>query len=148
MKSLFTKILSVKLAFLVLFATSSFSVDKHFCCDELVSVSFFGKANDCEKLSKVKDCEDSFKESNNSEKLCSSQDKGCCSDETIIKKSDKSKITTKLKLENEIITFSSLFYYTYINLFKHLEQLVVPFKNYRVPLISKDIHVLNETFLI
>uniref|UniRef100_UPI00404A80EC HYC_CC_PP family protein n=1 Tax=Gelidibacter sp. TaxID=2018083 RepID=UPI00404A80EC len=79
MKSFFTKILSFFLAVFILFSTSSFTVDMHFCCNKLVDMAFFN---------------------------------------------------------------------TYINLFEGLEENVISFKTYRPPLLSTDIIILNETFLI
>lgn len=47
MKLLIRKISSFAMALLVLFSTFSFTIDKHFCGDFLVSVSLVGKANGC-----------------------------------------------------------------------------------------------------
>ena len=44
MKQFTTKIASFSLALAVLFTTSSFAVDAHFCCNRLVDVSIFSKA--------------------------------------------------------------------------------------------------------
>lgn len=47
MKQELTKISSVVLAFLVLFSTFSFTVEKHFCGDFLIDVSFIGNVETC-----------------------------------------------------------------------------------------------------
>ena len=61
MKQRFSNIASFSLALLVLFSTFSFKVEKHFCGDFLIDVSFVGDADDCgmhaEKASnKKKNC--------------------------------------------------------------------------------------------
>ena len=47
MKKLFSKITAVLLALLVLLSTFSFTVEKHYCGDFLVDVSFTGEAEGC-----------------------------------------------------------------------------------------------------
>ena len=47
MKPFLLKIASVFLAFSVLFSTFSFTVEKHFCGEFLVDVSYFGEAKGC-----------------------------------------------------------------------------------------------------
>ncbi|MCV6629248.1 MAG: hypothetical protein OIF50_05250 [Flavobacteriaceae bacterium] len=47
MKSFFRNIAAFSLAFLVVFASSSFSLIKHFCGDEIVSVSIFENIASC-----------------------------------------------------------------------------------------------------
>lgn len=47
MKQFFKSITSLLLAFLVLFSTFSFTVEKHYCGDFLVDVSYTGNAKKC-----------------------------------------------------------------------------------------------------
>ena len=47
MKKLVFKIASISLAFLVLFSTLSFTVEKHYCGDFLVDVAYVGHADGC-----------------------------------------------------------------------------------------------------
>ena len=47
MKKVLHKILSVFLAFTVMFSTLSFSVDKHVCMGEVTDVSYFLEAENC-----------------------------------------------------------------------------------------------------
>lgn len=62
MKSYLLKIASLTLALLVLFSTFSFTVEKHYCGDFLMDVSFTGDADDCgmemETMKKKKCCKD------------------------------------------------------------------------------------------
>ena len=50
--------------------------------------------------------------------------------------------------EIETLVFLNNFVYSYINLFEGLEKNTVSFKAYRPPLLSTDLVILNESFLI
>jgi len=137
-KRFITKIASIFLASVVLFSTASFSVNKHYCCNELVDTSILGSAKTCG----MKDIKTSTK------KCFIEDDDDCCTTKTFIKKGNDNLMTVSLELETESFFFLQSLLYTYINLFEGLQENIVPFKNYTPPLISKDILVLHETFLI
>ena len=69
MKSIFIKITSALLAFLVLFSTLSFTVESHYCGGFLMDISVIGEANDCGM--KV-------------EQTMAAEKINCCKDEVII----------------------------------------------------------------
>ncbi|HAT66566.1 MAG TPA: hypothetical protein DCS66_18560 [Flavobacteriaceae bacterium] len=140
MKSFFSKIISFFLAALILLSTSSFTVDMHFCCNKLVDMSLIGKAKVCaEKVQKKKE----------PTKQCTTlQEKDCCSNQSFVKTGDDTIKKANTKLEAETIIFLNTFFYVYVNLFEGLEKNIVPFKQYRPPLLSKDIQILHETYLI
>ena len=100
-------------------------------------------------IGKAKVCKDKVQKKDSITKQCSSiQEKDCCSNQTLIKKGDDTLKKANNEFQSEIIVFLNLFFYAYINLFEGLDKNVVPFKHYRSPLLSKDIQILNETFLI
>jgi hypothetical protein len=66
MKQIVIKITSFLLAFLVLFSTFSFTVEKHYCGDQLIDVSFTGQAEGCAM---------------NLDAVASTKKKNCCKDE-------------------------------------------------------------------
>ena len=140
MKSFFTKIVSFFLAATIFFSTVSFAVDMHFCCNKLVDMTFFGKAESCSDIA--------LKEDNNSRQCTSIQEKDCCSNKTIVKTADESIKKAQTHNEFENIVFLNTFFYTYLNLFEGLETNVIPFEQYRPPLLYRDILLLHETFLI
>lgn len=140
MKSFFTKILAFFLAASILLTTTSFTVNMHFCCNELVDVAVLGKA---------KVCKDKVQKKDSDTKQCTSlQEKDCCSNQSIVKTGDDVFTKAKTELKVETIVFLNTFFYAYVNLFEGLEKNIVPFKQYRSPLISKDIQILKETYLI
>lgn len=140
MKSFFTKILSFFLSVSILFATSSFSVNSHFCCNKLVDIAIFGNA---------KVCKDKISKSNLPTKQCSSfQEKDCCSDHSFVKTGDDTikKVNDEFQAETKV--YLNSFFYTSKNLLESLAKNIVSFEQYRPPLLCKDIQVLQETFLI
>lgn len=140
-KRFITKIVSITLAITVLFATSSFSVDMHFCCNKLVDMAFLGKARVCSYESQDQDQDKSAKK-------CSIQYQDCCSNKVFVKEGHDNLKKVNYELETDTLAFLNTFFYSYINLFEGLEDNIVPFKEYSPPLISKDIQVLHEVFLI
>ncbi|MCM5662508.1 HYC_CC_PP family protein [Galbibacter mesophilus] len=139
MKKIFHKILSVLMAFVVMFTTMSFTVDMHYCGDSLVDFSFFTKAETCgmEKVQATTGCENPIMSK-----------KSCCSDQKIVKENIDDLKTSFNKLTFEQQTFVATFFYTYINLFEGLDENIVPFKDYSSPFIERDVQTLYETYLI
>lgn len=136
MKSYFSKITSLLLAFLVLFSTVSWAIDQHFCGDMLVDTALFSKAEGCGmELAPV-----------SNEGVSISQET-CCSDEaTIVQGQDVLDIQTfKLKWEQQV--FVEAFVYSYLDLFENLDKNVIPFKDYIPPLLVQDIQVLTTLSL-
>ena len=138
MYSFFHKTISVALATLVLFTTMSFTVDMHYCGDSFIDFSVFQNAQTCgmEKKQSENDCHSEV------------QDDSCCSDKQIIVEGqDDLKITfDTLNFEQQV--FVATFFHSYINLFDVLDSNIVPFRDYKPPLLIRDIQKLHETYLI
>tara|TARA_A100000171_G_scaffold46746_1_gene51918 strand:- start:2631 stop:3065 length:435 start_codon:yes stop_codon:yes gene_type:complete len=144
MKEFFHKILSISMAFVVLFSTMSFTVDMHYCGDTLVDFSLISEAKSCgmdsdsyRKQQPVKSCESSTMSS-----------KSCCTDQQIVKagKDDLKISFDTLSFEQQ--TFIAAFTYSYINLFEGTESEELPFVDYPPPFIKRDVQVMHQTFLI
>lgn len=138
MKSVFHKIVSLCMATIVLFTTMSFTVDMHYCGETLVDFSLSQNAHTCgmEAEQKTADCHIEITEDS------------CCTDkQVVIEGQDELKISfDTLNFEQQ--TFVATFYYTYINLFDGLDTNVIPFRDYKPPLLIRDIQRLHETYLI
>ena len=134
MKNIVIKISSIILAFSVLFSTFSFTVEKHYCGDFLVDVSYVGQADGCgmEKSSSIHE----FK-------------KKCCRDEV-------HKIDGQDKLQNSNSATLNLKGQYAINSFLYNEKdLVLEEESKKILLIdfsppdtSKDYQVSHQIFLI
>lgn len=140
MKQFFRKIVAIFLTCIVLFASSSFTANMHFCCDKLVDLAVLSKAKPCdEKIERQEE---------RPSKECSIGAMDCCSDQSFVKSVDENLRNAHLELGTDTLVFLQTFFYTYINLFEGLDTNIVPFRDYSPPWIEKDILVLHETFLI
>ena len=137
MKQVFHKILSLLMAFVVLFSTLSFTVNMHYCGDTLMDTAIFHKAETC-----------GMEMENPSSKDCSITKKNCCSDEQlIVDGQDELQLSLeKISLEQQV--FIASFVHTYINLFEGLDNNVSTYEEYEPPLVIRQIFKLDETYLI
>ena len=134
MKQFLTKITSFSLAFLVLFSTFSFTVEKHYCGDFLVDVSFTGDAENCGMDLELKS---------------SKKKENCCKDE--IQKIEGQDELQNNKVENitfENQQFLTAFVVSYNDLFVENTSRNNFYKDFSPPDILKDYLVLYQTFLI
>lgn len=132
MNKLLQKIVSVSLAFLVLLSTFSFAVDKHFCGDFLVAVSFLGDADGCSM-----DMDETIIQ------------KSCCKDEMQeIKGQDKLKLSSFEEVKFDQKVFLVAFFEAFILDKTSKTESKTYYKEFPPPDIEIDIQVLYQTFLI
>jgi len=137
MKKVSHKIVSLLMAFVLLFSTMSFSVNMHYCGETLMDSAIFKKAETCGM-----EMENPLTDS------CSISKKNCCSDEIfVVDGQDELQLQVeKISFEQQV--FIASFVYTYINLFEGLEENVTSFRDYAPPLVIREIYKLDETYLI
>ena len=137
MKQASHKIMSLLMAFVVLFSTMSFTVNMHNCGDTLVETTLFNKAKGC-----------GMEMEKPSTEGCSITKKNCCDDkQLVIDGQDELKLNfDKLTFEQQ--QFVASFVYTYINLFEGLDKNVSSYEEYKPPLVVKQIFKIDETYLI
>ena len=134
MKSIFTKITSTLLAFLVLFSTLSFTVESHYCGGFLMDISVIGEANDCGM--KV-------------EQTMAAEKTNCCKDEVIITEGQDELHTASFDTLNfETQQFLTTFYSSYLNLFKEVSSRNVIYKAFHRPVIPISYQIKYQSFLI
>ena len=138
MKNVLRNTVAVGLAILVLFSTVSFTIHKHYCGDVLVDTSLFAEADSCGMKANTPIAED----------RCTVQMKNCCKDVVdVIEGQDDLKIDFhSLDLQQQV--FITSFVYSYINLFETVDKETIHFRDYSPPLIVRDIHILDEVYLI
>ncbi|MCF6222438.1 MAG: hypothetical protein L3J34_01790 [Flavobacteriaceae bacterium] len=147
MKKCVCKLVVAFLVPLVLFSTTSFTIEKHKCGDNICSVSFKGFESNGYKSNKT------FSHSANScclviENTCSINGENCCEDNSILVNGTviKKEKITQIKIE-KIVSFN--FLYVPINIVPcNKQKLARQYATYSSPLITKDINVINEVFLI
>lgn len=132
------KISACLLAMLLLFSTSAFAVNIHYCGEHFAGVSFFGTEMICGM--------ENMQVSENSS--CHLHTESCCHIQKITVQGQNKLQATKENLTPYQQIFVAAFFITYTDLFQNIEEQVIPFKNYTPPLLVKDIQVLDETYLI
>lgn len=133
------------MAIQILLSSMSLNVGLHFCGDQIKSFSFFSPAEKCShaeggmKHQGMKDCPFHKKEKKN-----------CCDDvELTTEAQDQS--TTLSKLEFELtaqVKLLAAFFLSYARPLFTTELYAHKFHNYKPPLLSVNIPVLIQTFLI
>jgi len=124
------------MAFLVLFSTVSFTVEKHYCGDVLIDAAVFTEAQKC------------VKEAFELEQAVLTK-KECCKDELeIVKGQDQLKLSKFEDLSLDQQVFVASLFYSYCHLFETVSELNIPHKNYSPPNLILDIQVLDQVFLI
>jgi hypothetical protein len=137
MKQIFHKIMSLLMAFVVLFSTMSFTVNMHYCGDTLVETAIFHKAEGC-----------GMEMDKPSTKGCEITKKNCCDDEQLVVDSQNElqlQVDTILLEQQEFI---ASFVYTYINGFEGLDSNVSSYEEYKPPLVIRQIFKIYETYFI
>lgn len=140
MKQAFRKIISISMALVVLFTTTSFSVDMHYCGDHLMDFSLSGDVERCMMQPQISH------EMANCAMMEIKMD--CCSDvELSVTGQDDLQISfDQLSFEKQL--FITSFVYTYSCLFESRHQEKLRFKDYSPPPLIRDVQVLDQTFLI
>ncbi|QOD59544.1 hypothetical protein H9I45_09215 [Polaribacter haliotis] len=134
MKQVFSKITSTTLALLVLLSTFSFTVEKHYCGDFLMDVSYVGNADGCNM---------------EMAKTVISKIKTCCKDEIHkIEGQDELQSNSELKFDFQKQQFLGTFLISYKDLFLDNTSEKTVYKDFSPPDIPIDYQVLYQSFLI
>lgn len=140
MKKLSFKITSFLLAFTMLFSTLSFSVDKHYCGNQLFSESIFSHARDC-GMQQMNLCDK--KATSNAIKS-----NGCCHNVQVFIQGQnlEQKALTAIALElSQVALIVDFKAFNFEQAYQHHP---VAYQNYTPPLLVNDIPVLVQSFLI
>ncbi|WP_111682012.1 HYC_CC_PP family protein [Winogradskyella tangerina] len=134
--SVFHKVFSVILAFLVLGSTMSLVIEKHFCGGNLVDVAIFSEIDKC--------C--GGKVDSDSMKVTK---KSCCENEVdIVEGQDDLALKSFDDLNETQKQVLVSYAYVLANLYESLPKQIIPHRDYSPPLLIRDIQVLDETYLI
>jgi hypothetical protein len=133
------------LILLVLMTSVSFTVDTHYCEGELQSISILGKAEPCQKANSTKEVYCPV----HKKVMVMDEKSGCCENKTILVDYDEDLkdidfiIPIPPQLQQFVIAYISVFH-TKVTIDKEPVQAFT----YQPPLISRDICLLSETFLL
>ncbi len=137
MKQVFHKIMSLLMALVVLFSTMSFTINMHYCGDTLVETAIFQETKGC-----------GMEMNKPSTEGCAITKKNCCDDKQLVVDGQD-----ELQLSFDTLTFEqqqfiASFIYTYIDLFEEYNEDINSFREYKPPLVVRQIYKLDETYLI
>ncbi|MCK0191003.1 hypothetical protein [Arenibacter sp. F20364] len=138
MKVMIHKILALLMAVFMLASTVSWTIEKHYCFGTVVDVALFHEADTCGMdMGSLNDRIKLDKDSNS-----------CCSDEIIfVPGQDDLKMSYHdLDLDQQFFLVAFAGYY--LDLFQPVSQPLVPHAHYPPPILVKDIHILDQVFLI
>jgi len=141
------RFLALCLVVLVFLSSAGFTIDMHYCNNELKSISLIGKAKPCHEPT-LKQCP--FHKKMQEKSAESSKDaKGCCENKTEHFQSDQDQQIQNIdfKLSQPIQLFITAFITNFISNNGFEKELIV-FTRYRPPIIQKDIPVLIQSFLL
>jgi hypothetical protein len=134
MKPILIKIASSIIAFLVLLSTFSFTVEKHYCGDFLVDVSYIGAVDGCGMKM---------------EKTLISKTKDCCKNEVHkIEGQDELQQSSDFKFDFKNQQFLTAFFISHKDLFTDNQSNKTNYKDCSPPEIPIDYRVLYQVFLI
>ena len=138
MTQVLKKIGASVLAIVVLFSTLSFTINQHYCGDVLVDSAILSKAETCGMEMETSDTSED----------CAISKKNCCLEVIQVIEGQQELKTQISDLTFSQKTFVVAFLGSHLQLFPRSLEQIVPFKSYIPPLITKDIQVLDEVFII
>ena len=136
MKQIIHKIISLSLAFVVLVSTMSFTVNMHYCGDNLVDTAIFVEAETCGM------------EMDTTATDCSVKKKNCCTKkQVIVEGQDELKISFDTLSLNQQYIISS-FVYTFAQPVEILDESPLVFNNTSPPKVVRQRFKIDESYLI
>jgi len=138
------------LVFLMLFTSVGFSIDMHFCQGDIKSFSLIGKAKNChEQAERSTLCKHHQIKMVQSDACDKKENKDCCENRTINldSKQEQQIQTVDFSLTKPFKQFLTAYIYTFYQDNLNQKQNVF-FTHYRPPLISRDIPILVQSFLL
>jgi hypothetical protein len=137
MNAIVRKISTTLLSFVVLFSSMSFTIDEHYCGNNLMDVSYFGDADNCGAEEVAMNSRTSLIKQNN-----------CCKEETTLLESsifNKEKFINLQHVDAEVLFFQAN---SYFGTYKDIAIEIEYYTNFSPPDIAQDIQVLHQAFLI
>lgn len=144
------RISAILMAALMLLSSTGFSMDIHFCQDNIAGINLFGKAKSCHEKQSTPACHQTKKSCHQEEDGISEADKdNCCHNEAIvIEKSDLDATATQIATLQDIhLDFVAALIAVYV--FNYDVQVdYQSYVQYKPPLPDRDVQILYQTFLI
>lgn len=148
-KGLIHRITATFMALLMLLSSTGFSMDVHYCQDQLKGVSLIGKAKTCHDKPDSPACHKAKKSCDHKNGTSKVDEKNCCHNESIVieKSVDEATNAQIAALTDLNLDFAAAFVAVYIYSF-HIESDYQSFEDYKPPLPDRDFQLIYQTFLI
>ncbi len=148
-RSLSHRIAAISMALLMLLSSTGFSMDLHYCQDNLKGISLIGKAKSCHDRQAAPPCHKTKKTCHHTKAKSQTEKDNCCHNETVvIEKTDLDATATQIATVQDIqLDFVAAFVAVYI-LNYNVQADYQPYVQYKPPLPDRDVQVLYQTFLI
>ena len=153
------RISALLLTFIMLFSTVGFSIDIHYCGGEIENIGFYEKAKECDMMKKAKmsvnthSCCPSSKSkvkshcSKKSSKDTIKKGSCCVNDTFVLQSTDDGQAANEFHLSQVDLTFVAVYIVNeFINL--NTTKKTTNFCEYSPPLITQDVTVLHQVFII
>ncbi|MFV0521165.1 MAG: HYC_CC_PP family protein [Mangrovibacterium sp.] len=139
--SIFHKVMSLVMMIVVLFATMSFTVGMHYCGDNLMKTSVFSSVTGCGMEMETTPISDCLTHSPGVKDRC------CVNKNLVIDGlSELSQSVDKTTFKH--VTFVAYYIYAYVSIFENSKATKYVDKYFHPPIITRDIHKLDETYII
>ena len=129
------KILAVIMAFVVFVSTLSFTINAHFCGENLVNTSFISKTKPCCLIAKS---------DSDSQQITSK----CCSDKQLVVEGQNELKLDFFNLDLDQQQFVTAFLYSYSILFESVSEQKTTYKVDNLPFFKQDFQALYQSYLI
>jgi len=138
MKNLFHKLFSLTMVFLLLLSTISWTVEKHLCMGRVMDVGVFTHADDCcLGLDAMSTSDESIEDK-----------KPCCDNEVFTMQGQDDLTYHETDLDFPLKIFLYSYASTYVGLFVETEYDIILCNVSPPPILTEDLHILHEVFLI
>lgn len=145
------RITAVLMAMMIFISSISFSIDMHYCQNNLIDISFIGKAKPCYEKKQAAKCstENEQGEHIHFQNASLAFDHNCCHNKTIIFDKLVSDVTsTFVTFKSDLQTEYTIGYITTNHNSEAIEFNFQSFTFYRPPLPDRDLFKLHQVFLI
>ncbi|MBD1396430.1 hypothetical protein H9Q13_04580 [Pontibacter sp. JH31] len=133
-------ILSLALAWLVVFSSLGMTITQHLCAGEVMSTAFFSHSAACEMEKQRESLPDCHKPAMADD---------CCQDQTIVLElEDEQQLIPTFKLSVPDMTFIAVFAAVWTSLFELYQPAYTHVPDYAPPSLAQDIPVLVQSFLL
>lgn len=149
-KSPFHRITALLMAFLMLVSATGFSMDLHYCQNQLQGFSLIGKAKSCHEKRATVSCHTEKAGCQHLQnKVDPAEEDDCCHNKKVIVKSNDTLATSpQAFVQNDQFAAYITSFHNLLSFNDQVEKEIQSYLNFKPPIPNKDIQLLYQVFLI